>query len=747
MVGALWLARGMVRPIRTLDEGARRIGAGDLDQQIVVRTGDELEGLADQFNRMTARLRESYAGLERKVEERTTELTEALEQQKASAEVLGVISSSISDANPVFDKILQQLPASLRRTHRRRRPGRRGRHDPSGRFAGRRCSRSDIARSSRCRWIASRAPAARSSSVASCTIQTRARATCRPASSADGRRSDSRSVLFAPLLLEGRALGALWVGRKAQAPFSDKQIGMLKTFADQAVIAIENARLFNETKEALEQQTAISEILRVISGSPTDVHPMLDAIAERALRLCDAAQSGILLVEGDKLRFATGFGTMPIFEAGEVLTLSRDLVVGRSIIDRVTLHYADLVPLLDTEYPDARKHQERFGFRAILTVPLMREDRAIGAIILWRPEAKAFTDKQVALVKTFADQAALAIENVRLFNETKEALEQQTAISEILRVISSSPTDVQPVLEAIADRAARLCDASVASMYLTDGDTLRLLASKGPTPDLVRNVEALPINRDSLSGRAVLEQRTIQVPDLLAAGADYPLSHDIAERFGHRTVLVVAALSRGQAVRDHPAAPPGSTAVQRARDRARCRRSPIRRRSPSRTCACSTRRRRRSTSSAPPARFSPRSRARSPIRRRCSSASWRAASACSPASVGHRSIWSATTGSFASARYHGPGRGDDCEQMYPFPIDENSATGVGDRCTSRVVHFPDVDGDTACLARAAMAAWQVHGHQGNAIGAPMLWEGKASESILVTSRLSRVLSPTRTSRC
>ena len=121
---------------------------------------------------------------------------------------------------------------------------------------------------------------------------------------------------------------------------------------------------------------------------------------------------------------------MPIFEEGELLTLNRQLVVGRSVIDRMTLHYSDLVPLLDSEYPDARKHQERFGFRAILTVPLMREDRAIGAIILWRPEAEAFTDKQVALVKTFADQAALAIENVRLFNETKEALEQQTAISE-----------------------------------------------------------------------------------------------------------------------------------------------------------------------------------------------------------------------------------------------------------------------------------------------------------------------------
>ena len=177
---------------------------------------------------------------------------------------------------------------------------------------------------------------------------------------------------------------------------------------------------------------------------------------------------------------------------------------------------------------------------------MLREGQVVGTIAVCREEPGAFPDKQVKLLQTFADQAVIAIENVRLFKETKEALEQQTAISEILRVISSSPTDVQPVLEAIAERAAKLCDAEVGSMYLTDGDTLRLLASKGPTPDLVRNVDVLPINRESLSGRAVLEQRTIQVPDLLAAGADYPLSHDIAERLGHRTVVVTPLYREGK---------------------------------------------------------------------------------------------------------------------------------------------------------------------------------------------------------
>jgi GAF domain-containing protein len=360
------------------------------------------------------------------------------------------------------------------------------------------------------------------------------------------RRTGSHAILSVPLMREDRAIGAITLWRMEARAFTEKQIALVKTFADQAAIAIENVRLFNETKEALEQQTAISEILRVISSSPGDVLPMLNAVAERALNLCDAAESGIFLVEGDTLRFAAGFGSMSTFEEGDRVPLSRGLVVGRATIDRQTIHHPDIVALVDTEYPDARAHQQKFGFRAILAVPLMREDRAIGAIVLWRTEARAFTDKQVALVKTFADQGAIAIENVRLFNETKEALDRQTAVAEILRVISSSPTDVQPVLDAIAVRAARLCDASAASMYLTDGDMLRHLASKGPSPDPVSTIDALPINRDSISGRALLERKTIEVDDMLAEGAEYPLSLEIAQRFGHRTVVVVPLFREGK---------------------------------------------------------------------------------------------------------------------------------------------------------------------------------------------------------
>jgi len=354
------------------------------------------------------------------------------------------------------------------------------------------------------------------------------------------RRIGHHAVLSVPLMREDRAIGVIGLWRMEARRFSDKQIALVKTFADQAAIAIENVRLFNETREALDQQTAISEILRVISSSPGDVRPMLNAVAERALKLCDAAESTIVLVDGDALRFAAGFGSTQTLANDELMPLTRGSVTGRAVIDRALIHLEDLAAAPEEEFPIGRGLQRRFGHHAILSVPLMREDRAIGAIALWRMEARAFTEKQIALVKTFADQAAIAIENVRLFNATKEALEQQTAVAEILRVISSSPTDVQPVLDAIAESAARLCDASAASMYLTDGAVLRHLASKGPSPDPVSSVpEVVPINRDSISGRALLERRTIEVDDMLAAGADYPLSLEIARRSGHRTVVVV----------------------------------------------------------------------------------------------------------------------------------------------------------------------------------------------------------------
>ena len=285
----------------------------------------------------------------------------------------------------------------------------------------------------------------------------------------------------------------------------------------------------------------------MISGSPTDVQPVLDAVAERAAILCRVDGSRVWLLRDGQLRAMTSYGPAYAMSDGdETLALRRTSIGGRCVLERRVVHVEDVVPLLNTEYPDVRELYARYAFRTVLNVPLLRDADAVGTISLLRNEVKPFTSSEIALLQTFADQAVIAIENVRLFNETTEALEQQTAVAEILRVISSSLADVQPVLDAIGERAARLCDASAASIYLLDGDVLRHLTSKGPSPDPVSHVDALPIDRDSVSGRAFLERRAIHVYDMLAEGTDYPASFALAQQFDHRTVLVIPLLREGQ---------------------------------------------------------------------------------------------------------------------------------------------------------------------------------------------------------
>jgi signal transduction histidine kinase/HAMP domain-containing protein/putative methionine-R-sulfoxide reductase with GAF domain/predicted transcriptional regulator with HTH domain len=545
-LAALALARGMVRPIRTLEEGAQRIGAGDLDQKIDIRTGDELEALANRFNYMSVQLKESYAGLERKVEERTRELQNSLDQQTAISEILRVISSSPTDVQPVLDAVAERAA-----------------HLCDSPYARVLLVDGDTLRA-RANYVKETGPSPVTSlptPLRRSAINGRAVIDRRTVHFADIRPllaeefpdarpnvdlDGTRAALAVPLMREGDAYGSIFVFRREPGLFAPDQVALIETFARQAAIAIDNVRLFNETREALDQQTAISEILRVISSSPGDVTPMLNAVAERALRLCDATESTIVLVDGDQLRAGAQFGSTPTLQEGETMPLSRGSVAGRSVIDRTVIHIEDLATASEEEFPVGRALQRRFGHHAIVSVPLMREDRAIGAIALWRLEARRFTDKQIGLVKTFADQAAIGIENVRLFDETRQALDRQTAVAEILRVISGSPTDVRPVLDAIAERAARLCDASAASMYLTEGNMLRHLASKGPSPVPVEHADVVPIDRNSISGRALLEGRTIQVRDLLADEAEFPLSRDLARQMGHRSVVVAPLFREGK---------------------------------------------------------------------------------------------------------------------------------------------------------------------------------------------------------
>src|SRR3984893_6798754 len=335
------------------------------------------------------------------------------------------------------------------------------------------------------------------------------------------RKRGDQSGVWVPMMKDGVALGAIGVTRGKPGSFGDEQIALLQTFADQAVIAIENTRLFRDLTEALEQQTATAEILRVISSSPTDLQPVLDAIAERAARLCDAWNGTIVLADGDTLRMEAHYG--PLSEQiGITLPIDRSTVSGRSFVEGRAIHVDDLSDA--AEFSLGREIAQRFRVRTILAVPLVRDGVPIGVILIRRTEIRRFSDKQVELLQTFADQAVIAIENVRLFKELEarnrdltESLEQQTATSEILRVISRSQTDVQPVFDTIVRSAVRLCDGLFCALFQFDGELIHHVAQHNYTPEALEELHrvfpARP-TRALFSGRAILERAVVHIPDV-----------------------------------------------------------------------------------------------------------------------------------------------------------------------------------------------------------------------------------------
>ncbi|MBM4262330.1 MAG: GAF domain-containing protein [Deltaproteobacteria bacterium] len=356
-----------------------------------------------------------------------------------------------------------------------------------------------------------------------------------------------RSMVGVPLLKEGVPLGIIGMWREEVRPFTERQIELVRSFADQAVIAIENVRLFNDLKESLEQQTATSEILGVIASSPTDIQPVLDTVITNAVTLAGAKQGHIRQLDGEFLRVVAHYNESP----GQLEHLRANPVrVSESLLGRAFFE-GKPVHVLDAQEPVpgvARAVTSALGTRTILAVPLLREDVPIGGLTIWRDVVEPFTERQIELVKTFADQAVIAIENVRLFQELKESLEQQTATSEILQVIASSPTAIQPVLETITERAARVCGANDAVSRLVDGNVMRLAAHYGPVGDVA--AERL-INRRSPPGQAVVDRDVVHVENIgLVAETEYPDIVDTARRVGawNGTVLAVPLLRESGAI-------------------------------------------------------------------------------------------------------------------------------------------------------------------------------------------------------
>src|SRR5262245_5493866 len=478
------------------------------------------------------------------------DLTTALDRQTATSEILSVISSSPTDVQPVFDAIVRSAVtlcgAILGAIYRRdgglvRLVG----LDP---------------RYPHAEEVRATYPAPVTSPLMSCRAihenaiiqlpDTEPPGVLPPEGLRLARLSGFRSVVAVPMRREGEPIGAILVGRPAVGAFPDEQIGLLQAFADQAVIAIENVRLFTELQEknealtqahaqvseALEQQTATSDVLRVISSSPTDVQPVFDSIAASALHLCNARLCTVFRFDGELIHLVAlqqvSTEGAAAYRNAYPARPGRGGGTHRAILTGSIVHIPDIRDDPEYELQDlARANQ----FGCVLSVPMFRDGHPIGAITVGREATRSFSDAQIELLRTFADQAVIAIENVRLFNETKEALDQQTATGEILRVISSSPTDIQPVLDAIAATALRVCGATDAVIMRVEGLQVRRVAHSGPIQLILPEVRSITLG--SPSGRAILECRSIHVHDAFNAdfAREYPETGAVVwpRRSGH----------------------------------------------------------------------------------------------------------------------------------------------------------------------------------------------------------------------
>ncbi|HEX9073064.1 MAG TPA: GAF domain-containing protein [Pseudolabrys sp.] len=484
-------------------------------------------------------------------QQRTRELSESLEQQTATSEVLKVISRSLDDLTPVFETIGQRAEKlcdadvsviSMADGDLIRLVSVNGISD-DGVEAVRRVypmRRSDETVTAR---------AIRSGAV--CHVPDVLSDPLYPSKVA-ARVSGYRGCLAVPMIREGQVVGAVFVARKQPGLFADSQVQLLKTFADQAVIAIENVRLFNETKEALEQQTATSEVLKVISRSTFDLQAVLDTLVKSATQLCGADQAWLFQREGDYLQWVASYGhptdkytQLKGFFVGRKVPQDRGSVVGRAASEGMVVHVPDVLADAEYTYGEAQKLG---GYRAALGAPLLRRGNVVGVIFVAKNVPQPFSNKQIELVTTFADQAVIAIENTRLLSELRESLQQQTATADVLKVISRSTFALQTVLNTLTESAARVCAADRGVIFLREGELFRFGANYGFSREAQQYALEHPLQagRGSVTGRVALEGMAIHIPDVLA-DPEYDAT-GYQKAFGFRTNLGVPLLREGTTI-------------------------------------------------------------------------------------------------------------------------------------------------------------------------------------------------------